>query len=66
MPLIGVENNSPIDVQAKAHSIEDWCEKNVGPYSEAWYWVGSYGNNLVLRIIDDEAATLFRLVFCNC
>lgn len=65
MPLVGLKNNDSIGTTAKAYSIETWCEEHIGPYNESWYWVAAYGENLVLRILNDDDAMLFRLTFCS-
>lgn len=63
MALIGLTNNYIVGVPTKAQRIEEWCEEHIGPYNKGWYWVSTYKNSLILRIIDDDAAVLFRLTF---
>lgn len=63
MALIGIPNHYGAGIQHKTQIIEEWCEEHIGPYDKGWYWVFAYGNNLIIRIIDDEDAIMFKLAF---
>lgn len=63
MALIGIPNHYIVGIPSKVQRIEDWCKEHIGPYNVGWYWVHAYGDNLILRILNDDDAILFKLTF---